>query len=154
MTPRFLPDKPCLLTNERGVTLLEVLVSAAVLAVLILTAYIGIMYADNQAERNHQYRAATNIVSGELERQYVYNRYNLNQTNMRFYEFKNRVVNICELEEEEMLQGYLSVQATSMTERYGNSYFPFVRVVATLEWTFPTKKDHHRIELQEDHYPR
>ncbi|MDD4147025.1 MAG: prepilin-type N-terminal cleavage/methylation domain-containing protein [Candidatus Cloacimonetes bacterium] len=140
--------------NERGVTLLEVLVSAAVLAVLILTAYIGIMYAERQAERNHQYRAATNIVSGELDRQYVYNRYNLNQTQMRILEVVRREVEICTLDNDEKLMGLLSVKAREMSEHYGNDLFPFVRVTATLEWTFPTKKDKHKVELQEDHYPR
>ncbi len=59
MTPRFLHDDTCLLSNERGVTLLEVLVTTMVLAVMVLTIYIGIQYAEKQSIQNYRNRAAT-----------------------------------------------------------------------------------------------
>lgn len=154
MTPRFFEHKTCLLKDERGFTLIEVLIAATVLAVLVLTVYIGIMYAVKQSGLNHQYRAATNIASSELERQYFWNRYNLDQTTQRTKAFSNRPVLITELDEDNKLFGRLSVVVEDKLEVYGTQYYPYKRVFAIVEWEYPSPRDKHKIVLQEDHYPR
>jgi prepilin-type N-terminal cleavage/methylation domain-containing protein len=154
MTPRFLENKTHLLKDERGFTLIEVLIAAIVLAVLVLTVFIGIMYAEKQSVMNHQYRAATNVASSELERQYFYNRYNLDQTTQRTKAFTNRSVFLADLDEDNKLMGRLSVTVEDKLEVYGNQYYPYKRVYSTVEWEYPTPRDKHKIVLQEDHYPR
>ncbi len=49
----------------------EVLVVAIVMAVMIITIYIGIMYADKQVTKNYRHRVATLMFTGELEKQYT-----------------------------------------------------------------------------------
>lgn len=156
MTPRFFEHNTCLLKDERGVTLIEVLITALVLVVLVLAVYIGIMYAEKQATLNHQYRAATNIATGELDKQYFFNRYNADQSNQVLLPFSNRPVVIMNMDDDgdETLNGNLTVMVTDMVERIGENGYPFKRVVAKVEWQYPTRKDKHTVVMEEDHYPR
>jgi prepilin-type N-terminal cleavage/methylation domain-containing protein len=154
MTPRFLEHNTCLLKDERGVTLIELIIAVVVLAVLVLTVYIGIMYGHKQSVLNHQYRAATLLASSELERQYFYNRYNLDQSVQVLLPFVNRPVLLVDLDEDTQLMANLSVTVEDKLEVYGNQYYPYKRVYATVTWDYPTRRDPHKVVLQEDHYPR
>ncbi len=60
-----------LLRSQGGYSLAEVLVVAIVMAVMIITIYIGIIYADRQITKNYRHRVATLILTGELEKQYT-----------------------------------------------------------------------------------
>lgn len=154
MTSRLHDNNACLLFQERGITLVEVLVTATVLAVLVLSTYIGIMYAERQVELNHQYRAATCLAAGELERQYYYNRYNFDQTEMKLLPYNNNTIELTRLSDDEPLLASMSVLVSDKLEVYGDQQYKYKEVKAVVEWNFPNSRNSHRIQLQEDHYPR
>ncbi|MDZ4121994.1 MAG: hypothetical protein U1C33_06205, partial [Candidatus Cloacimonadaceae bacterium] len=52
------------LQNEKGVTLLEVMVTSIVIVATILSIYIGVVYAEKQVLRNYHDRVATLKASG------------------------------------------------------------------------------------------
>nr|MDK2850422.1 hypothetical protein [Candidatus Cloacimonadota bacterium] len=154
MTPRFFHDKPCLLKNERGVTLLELLVTAAVLAVLVISIYIGIIYAEKQSIQNYRQRRATLLAAGELDRQYFYNKYNTNQNDLMFLPLRNREVVIDELPSGELLMGVQNVTTTRESEFSGAQQYPYTKVVSRVEWQDPYSGETVYVELREDYYIR
>jgi prepilin-type N-terminal cleavage/methylation domain-containing protein len=154
MTPRFFHDKPCLLKNERGVTLLEVLVSAVVLAVLIISIYVGIIYAERQSVQNYRQRKATLLASGELERQYFFNKYHTNQNDLMFLPFRNREVVIDELPSGAVLMGLHNVSTFRASEFSGAQQYPYTQLVSRVEWNDPHSGQLFFVELREDYYIR
>ncbi len=154
MTPRFLRDKPCLLNNERGVTLLEVLISVAVLAVLVITIYIGIIYAEKQSIQNYRQRAATLLATGELEKQYFYNKYHTKQDDLQFRPFRDKEVLIDVLSNGAPLMGIQSLSATPAFEFSGAQQYPYTRVLTRVEWVDPSSEKTQYVELREDYYIR
>jgi prepilin-type N-terminal cleavage/methylation domain-containing protein len=154
MTPRFLDNDTYLLTNERGVTLLEVLVSALVLAVLVISIYIGIQYAEKQSVLNNRQRAATLLATGELDRQYFYNKYNANQNDLEFMPYGNQEVTIDVLESGAQLTGLQSVSTRRASEFSGAQQYPYTEVITRVEWIDPASGETQYIEMREDYYVR
>ena len=152
MTPRFLHDKPCLLNNERGVTLLELLVTAVILVVLIITVYIGIMFADRMSVRNYRDRVATLLVSGELDCQYFINKYNNYGDQDYFRLFKSREVVIDHIKKKDLLMGSLSVSAVPEIEYNGLQQYKFVKLVVRVEWQDPLDRKLKFVQMREDYY--
>ncbi|HOA28775.1 MAG: prepilin-type N-terminal cleavage/methylation domain-containing protein [Candidatus Cloacimonetes bacterium] len=152
MTPRFLQDKPCLLTNERGVTLLELLVTAVILVVLILTVYIGIVFADRMSVRNYRDRVATLLVSGELDCQYFINKFNNYGSQDYFKTFKSRDVVIDHIKKKDLLMGKLSVTAVPEIEYNGLQQYKFVKLIARVEWQDPYDRKLKYVQMREDYY--
>ena len=151
MTPRLVTDT-CLLNNERGVTLLEVLVTALVIAMLVITIYIGVVYAEKQSIQNYRNRAATLLVSGELERQYFINRYNVDQTNAVFRPFTGREVAIDVIKKDQPLiaKQHLSVQRAS--EFNGAQQYGYYYLISKVEWTDPSSGKQHNVLMREEYY--
>jgi len=154
MTPRFLHDDTCLLSNERGVTLLEVLVTAVVLALLVLSVYIGIVFAERMAVRNYRDRAATLIATGELERQYFINRYNAMGDQDYFKLFSNREVVIDRIGKRDLLMGSLTVSRYSGVEYSDSQRYSFNYLIARVEWRDPYNDEITYIQLREDYYKK
>jgi prepilin-type N-terminal cleavage/methylation domain-containing protein len=152
MTPRFLHDNTCLLSNERGVTLLEILVTTIVLSVLVLTIYIGIEYAEKQSIQNYRNRAASLIVSGELERQYFINKFNARQDQNRFQVFNNREVVLDYIGRNQPLLAKHSVRRQSGTEFNGAQQYEFNYITSRVEWIDPFSGKTHFIQMREDYY--
>jgi len=152
MTPRFLHDDTCLLSNERGVTLLEVLVTTMVLAVMVLTIYIGIQYAEKQSIQNYRNRAATLLASGELERQYFINKYNARQDQDAFQTFTNREVVLDYIGRNQPLIAKLSLSRNTSMEFNGAQQYQFHYLVSRVEWIDPYSGDTHFIQMREDFY--
>jgi len=148
MTPRFLDNDTYLLTNERGVTLLEVLVSALVLAVLVISIYIGIQYAEKQSVLNNRQRAATLLATGE------YNKYNANQNDLEFMPYGNQEVTIDVLESGAQLTGLQSVSTRRASEFSGAQQYPYTEVITRVEWIDPASGETQYIEMREDYYVR
>jgi prepilin-type N-terminal cleavage/methylation domain-containing protein len=152
MTPRFLHDKPCLLANERGVTLLEILVTTLVLAVLVITVYIGIEYAEKTSIQNYRNRAASLIASGELERQYFINKYNARNDQNLFDEFANREVVLDYIGLNKPLLASKSVSRVTDTEFNGSEQYRYDIIVCTVEWRDPFSGNSRVVRMREDFY--
>lgn len=152
MTPRFLHDNTCLLSNERGVTLLEILVTTIVLAVLVLTVYIGIQYAEKQSVQNYRNRVASLMVSGELERQYFINKFNARQDQNRFEIYGNREVVLDYVGRNQPLIAKQSVGRQMGTEFNGAQQYQFNYITARVEWIDPFSGKTHYIQMREDYY--
>jgi hypothetical protein len=59
-----------IMNNEKGFTLLDVVISAVIIAATFAAFYIAIVYAQKTLVRNSHDRTASLIASGELEWQY------------------------------------------------------------------------------------
>lgn len=152
MTPRFLHDDTYLLNNERGVTLLEILVTTMVLAVLVLTIYIGIQYAEKSSTQNYRNRAASLLASGELERQYFINKFNARGDQNRFEVFSGREVVLDYIKKGEPLLAKLSLSRNTGTEFNGAQQYEFNYLIARVEWEDPSTGKVHFIQMREDFY--
>ncbi|MCB5271455.1 MAG: prepilin-type N-terminal cleavage/methylation domain-containing protein [Candidatus Cloacimonetes bacterium] len=154
MTPRFLHDKTCLLNNERGVTLLEVLVTVAVLSVLVITVYIGIQFAEKQSVQNYRMRAATLLATGELDKQYFVNKYHTNQNDLEFRPFSDRSVVIDVIKKGTPLLGTQSVSIFSAYELHGSKQYPYTQVTCKVEWRDPSTAKTQYVVMREDFFVR
>jgi len=154
MTPRFFRDNAYLLKNERGVTLLEMLVTVVVLAVLIISIYVGILYAEKQSILNYRQRAATLLATGELEKQYFYNKYHTKQDDMQFFPVRNKEVAIDVMSTGAPLMGIINVSQMRASEFSGAQQYPYTQVIARVEWQDPRTLEGQYIELREDYYIR
>lgn len=61
-----------LLNNQKGVTLIEVIATFAILAFASVGIYLGVLYAESQVRWNYHQRVATLLASGEMEWQFYY----------------------------------------------------------------------------------
>lgn len=154
MTPRFLQKNTCLLNNERGVTLLEILVTVAVLSVLVITVYIGIQFAERQSVQNYRLRSATLLATGELDKQYFINKYHTNQNDLEFRPFNNREVAIDVLKNGQALIATQSVTIFRASEFSGANQYPYTEVKCKIEWEDPGSGDTKYVEMREDFYIR
>lgn len=154
MTPRFLHDKTCLLNNERGVTLLEVLVTVAVLSVLVITVYIGIQFAEKQSAVNYRLRAATLLATGELDIQYFINKYHSNQNDLEFRPFGGREVVIDVLKNGQPLMGLQSVSTYRTYEVNGAQRYPYTTLTCKVEWNDPSTHKAQYVQMREDFFIR
>ena len=59
-----------LLRAQGGFTLVEALVLTLVIVVLVVSVYIGVVFAEKQLLVNYRDRVATLLVAGELEMEY------------------------------------------------------------------------------------
>ncbi len=136
------------LSNEKGITLLEVMVTAIVIVGTILSIYIGIVYAEKQILRNYRDRVATLLASGELEWQY----FHYTNYNGAFAPYNNRSVVIDYLPKGKQLTGTMTVSVTPTAELYGSLSLPYYAIQATVRWIEPGDNRERSIILREDIY--
>ncbi len=136
------------LSNEKGITLLEVMVTAIVIVGTILSIYIGIVYAEKQILRNYRDRVATLLASGELEWQY----FHYTNYNGAFAPFNNRPVVIDYLPKGKQLIGSMTVTVLPTAESYGSLSLPYYALTAKVQWIEPGDDKVRNIILREDIY--
>lgn len=59
-------------TNDKGITIVEVLVSFVIIVIAVVGIYIGMLYAESQIYRNYHDRVAALLASGECDWQYYF----------------------------------------------------------------------------------
>jgi hypothetical protein len=135
------------LNNERGISLLEVLATAIIVAVALISLYTGIIYADKQVQRNYHDRVATLHASGELDWQtYYYKNYK------EFDLYNTRTVVIDKLYRGRLLNG---VMTTRLTETYENAFgtiVPYKILEISVSWLEPGDKTTRKVVVREDYY--
>jgi len=135
-----------LLRAQGGFSLIEALVLTLVLAVMILTIYIGTMFAEKQVLLNYRHRVATLLLSGELEKQYTLY---MKEGIMRPY--TGRTVTLEETEDL-LLEATMSITAGRDSEHYMSKEYDFTYLVGEIRWIDPETEAPHFIKLREDFY--
>lgn len=135
------------LRNEQGFTLLEILATAIIVAVSLISLYMGILYADKQLQRNYHDRVATLHASGEIEWQ-MYYRKNYKE----FEEFSNKVVLIDRLAENRLLNGTMSMKVTESQENPFGSGIPYKVLEIRVSWLEPGDRETRTVVVREDFY--
>ncbi len=135
------------LNNERGVTLLEILITAVVVAVALLSIYTGIIYADKQVQRNYHDRVATLHASGEIEWQMYYKK------NFKVFDeyTSGRPVVIDKLKRGNLV-GTMTMRVYDKYESPLGVQVSYKSLVVAVSWTEPGDKTTRRVVVIEDFY--
>jgi prepilin-type N-terminal cleavage/methylation domain-containing protein len=135
------------LGSQDGFTLIEVIISVVILAMVIVTIYIGIIYAETQILNNYRDRVATLLASGELElQQYYYSKVN----GFRMHSGKDVVID--KLPKNKVLMGRLTIELKKDTEFAGGQLYDFRYLLVTVRWKDPGTKKERFITMREDYY--
>lgn len=135
------------LHNEKGITLLEILATAAIVAFALISLYTGIIYAEKQVQRNYHDRVATLHASGEVEWQIFY-RKNYKQFDL----FTSKTVEIAKLSRGKVLNGTMTAKVTDSYETPFGTQVPFQILEVTVSWTEPGDKTTRTITVREDFF--
>lgn len=141
------------LQNDRGLTLIEVLVALIVVVFSLIALYISLLYADAQIVRNYNERVATLLASGELDRQYY-----LFKTNGHFALFENREVVIDAFDDAKVdgpLTGYMTASVLGRSDMVGGGTFKYQTLRIKIMWDEPSHGDtviKREIVVQEDFF--
>jgi hypothetical protein len=135
------------LQNERGITLLEILVTSIILAFAMISIFMGIIYAEKQMQRNYHDRVATLAASGELDWQKYYLA-NYKEFNL----FSTRQIKLEELAKGKILYGNMSVKRADTFESPFGLNIPYTVLEATVSWQEPGDKTTRSIVVREDFY--
>lgn len=136
------------LSNERGLTLLEVMVTAIVIVLTIISIYIGVVYAEKQMQRNYHDRVATLHASGRMEGLFLYYaRAGTFQTT-----YPPQPVVLDNFPKNKKLYGTSTVSVVATTEPAANVPLPFFRVQVKVSWFEPGDKKTRSVIIVEDFY--
>lgn len=134
------------LGSQGGYSLAEVLVVAIVLAVMVLTVYIGIEFAEKKITQGYRQRVATLLLTGELEKQYtLYMKENI------FRPFTEVPVEI-DKTEELTVTGMMSIFVGREVENYMTHTYGYQYVIGEIRWVDPVTEKVHFVRLREDFY--
>ena len=135
-----------LLHSQGGYSLAEVLVAAIVMAVMIITVYIGIIYADRQITKNYRHRVATLLLTGELEKQYT-----LFHKEGIFHPYTNLPV-IIEQTDDVTVNGTITISVGRDRENNMSQNYDFSYLIGEIKWIDPATAKLHYIRMREDFY--
>jgi len=135
-----------LLRSQGGYSLAEVMVAAIVMAVMIITVYIGIIYADRQITKNYRHRVATLLLTGELEKQYT-----LFHKEGIFHPYTNLPV-IIEQTDDVTVNGTITISVGRDRENNMSQNYDFSYLIGEIKWIDPATEKLHYIRMREDFY--
>lgn len=121
--------------NDKGLSLVEVLVASIIVVMAALGIYVGIIYAESQINRNYHYRVAVLKASGECDWQY----YNKAYFDM-FDGFPSKEVVINDykgVDGKSPLMGTMTMEVEQRVERIANRTLPYNSVTVTVVWNEP-----------------
>lgn len=136
-----------LLRGQSGITLIETLVLMLVIVVLVVSVYIGIVYAERQLLTNYRYRAATLLVVGELEMEYY-----RHSRSKPFELQRGREYVLDDRDPEHILRGNMTVEIRSGQESSNEQLLNFKYLEATLSWQDPVTEETRYIRMREDYF--
>ncbi len=136
-----------LLRRQSGFTLLEALVLMLVIVVLVISVYIGVVYAEKQLLTNYRDRVATMLIAGELEMEYY------RHTRSKPFELQtNRQYVLDDRDPEHVLWAYMTIQRSVAQESSNEQLLNFVILEGTLKWTDPATQKERMIKMREDYF--
>ncbi len=152
--------------NNKGVTLVEVIVMAIIVSVAMLGLHISLLYAETQMVRNYHERKAYLLASGQLELcQQKMNNQNVDQnvrsiylmaSGLGYQNWDDDDIYIVDNGEQQIIPTVKTSYKTGIDQCNGTA-LQFVQVTATVKWTDPTYKygaaeRTKTIKMQEDFY--
>lgn len=133
--------------NQQGFTLIEALVLTAVIVILVVSVYIGVVYAEKTLVTNYRDRVASLLIAGELEMEYY--RYSRSRP---FLLQQGTEYLIDEMDKGKTLKGRMYVDLKRGKETSNERLLDYVYLEATLVWKDPlTKKDRY-VRMREDYF--
>lgn len=133
--------------NQQGFTLIEALVLMAVIVILVVSVYIGVVYAEKTLVTNYRDRVASLLIAGELEMEY----YRFSRSRPFLLQQGTEFV-IDEMDKGKLLKGRMYVDLKRDKETSNERLLDYVYLVATLVWKDPlTKKDRY-VRMREDYF--
>lgn len=136
-----------ILKDDSGLTLIEVIVLMAVMVVLFLSIYIGVVYAEKTLLNNYRDRVATLLITGELEMEYY------RHTHSRPFQLQQGTEYVIdELARGKQLKGRMYITMTRGAESSNERMLNFVSLTGTLVWKDPSTKKDRYIRMREDYF--
>lgn len=136
-----------LLRAQGGFTLMEALVLTLVIVILVVSVYIGVVYAEKQLLVNYRDRVATLLVAGELEMEYY------RSSRKRPFELqKGREYVLDDIGKSEALIGYMTIELKHGEESSNEQQIKYQILEATLRWVDTTTKKERYIRMREDYF--
>lgn len=136
-----------LLSRQSGITLLETLAVVAVLAVMIVTVYIGIVYAERQLLTNYRDRVATLLVTGELEMEYY------RHSRSKPFELQvNKQYVLDDNNPDRVVRGNMTIVSRNAQETSNEQLLKFVYLDASMTWNDPGSSKQRKITMREDYF--
>ncbi len=136
-----------LLRRQSGFTLLEALVLMLVIVILVISIYIGVVYAEKQLLTNYRDRVATMLIAGELEMEYY------RHTRSKPFELQtNRQYVLDDRDPEHILWAYMTIQRRVAQESSNEQLLNFVILEGTLKWIDPATQKERMIKMREDYF--
>ena len=136
-----------LLRRQSGITLLETLAVVAVRVVMVLTIYIGIVYAEKQLLTNYRDRVATLLITGELEMEYY------RHSRSKPFELQvNKEYVVDDLNPDHILKGKMTIVSRNAQESSNEQLLDYIYLEATLRWMDPGSRKERYIQMREDYF--
>ncbi|MBT3168851.1 MAG: hypothetical protein HN952_06675 [Candidatus Cloacimonetes bacterium] len=119
-----------MLKNQKGFTVLEILIAFVVAVVAIVGIYTSVLYAEAQLKRNHHHRAAILLASGECDKQIYYLKsYGVLQ------QFAEKTVTIEKYDDGSYLNGKMYLTSHTETDYSFGSGVEYLIIEIKVEWT-------------------
>lgn len=135
------------LRRQSGITLIESLVLVLVIAVLIISVYLGVIYAERQLQANYRNRVATLLVTGELEMEYY------RHSRSKPFELQvNKTIVLDDTNPDNVLWGRMTVERKNAKESSNEQLLDYWILEATLRWIDPVSKKERFIRMREDYF--
>jgi prepilin-type N-terminal cleavage/methylation domain-containing protein len=136
-----------LLRRQSGVTLIESMAVMLVIVLLIVSIYIGVVYAEKQLLTNYRDRAATLLITGELEMEYYRHSHN------KPFELQvNKQYVLDDLDPEHILKGFMTIEIKSANESSNEQLLSYVYLEGTFKWLDTTSNKERFIRMREDYF--
>lgn len=143
--PSCRPDE--LLRKQSGMTLIESLVLMLVVVILIVSVYIGVVFAEKQLLINYRDRVATLLVSGELDMEYY------RHSRSKPFELQtNRTYVLDDLDGAKKLKGLMTIKMTRAQESSNEKQLDYIYLEATLKWVDTISNKERFIRMREDYF--
>ena len=127
---RFSP----IISNDKGLTIVEVLASFAIIVIAVVGIYLGLLYAESQINRNYHERVAALLASGECNWQYYYR-----VTFREFDTFIGREVTINSFPGTDYppLKGIMTMEINNNTDIIFGRTVPYQTIRVQIAWNEP-----------------
>ncbi len=122
------------LSNDKGVTIVEVLISFIIIVIATVGIYLGLLYADSQINRNYHDRVAALLASGECDWQFYH------VTTFREFDpflSKNVVINSYPDAERPPLAGVMTMEIEENSEIVEGRRVNFKTLKVMVTWDEP-----------------
>ena len=137
-----------LISNERGLTIVEVLISFIIIVIAVVGIYLGLLYAESQINRNYHDRVAALLASGECDWQYYFR--------VTFREFDPFVAREVELNRfpgttYPPLKGIMTMEIVDNRDLVFGRTVPFKTIKVSITWNEPLLGERVMV-MQEDFF--